>query len=129
MNQVEVRLWTNEKMSPNVIPNASADMTHEVVAAYEIGTPEEVTIEKRLIKAQTLPADPRHHFGLHVFPEFWRVDSVKVVEQGTVGQSSTVEVPTGPPSQFAAKTEVVLNQDVSAEHWVRPATFGDGIAS
>jgi hypothetical protein len=109
MNQVEVRLWTNEKMSPNVIPNASADVSHEVIAAYEIGTTEEVTIKKRLIKAQTLPADPGHHFGLHAFSELWRVDSVKVVEQGTVGQSSTIEVPTGPPSQFAAKTEVVLN--------------------
>ena len=109
MNQVEVRLWANEKMSPNVIPNASADVSHEVIAADEIGTTEEVTIKKRLIKAQTLPADPGHDFGLHAFSELWRVDAIEVIEQGAVGQGSPIQVPTSPPRQLAAKTEVVLN--------------------
>jgi hypothetical protein len=129
MDQVEVRLWTNEKMAPHVIPDASADVSHEVIAAEIIRTGNKVALKRGGIKTQALPTNTGHQLGLKVFPNLWSIDAIEVVKKWAVGLKSTIQVPTGPPGQFTTDTEVVLKKDVSAENGVGPTALGDGSAA
>ena len=106
-NQVEVGFRTNEEIAVNVVTDTAPKVTHEMIAADEVGT-SEAAGDKSLVEADAFPTDAGHEFGSRVFAKFRGVDSVNVVKKWPFGLDIRVDVAAGPPGEFAAHPKLAL---------------------
>jgi hypothetical protein len=104
-------------------------VSHEVIAAEVVRASNKVAMESGRIEAQALPANAGHHLGFEVFPKLRSIDAIEVIKKRAVGLESAIQVPTGPPREFATDAKVVFKKDVGAEDGVSSATLGDGGAA
>src|ERR1700759_3437946 len=106
----------------NVITNAGPEMTHKMVAAYEVGTTEGAARSESLVETDALKTNTTLEFRLGVFAEPGGVDAVKIVEKWTLWRKSAVEVPACSPGQFAADSKLMFQQNVGTEHRISATT-------
>jgi hypothetical protein len=85
-------------MAVKIVAEAAADVTHEVIAADEVGATDGAAIDGSRVKAQTLPSDAGHQLSRRVLAQLGSVDPVKVIEKRTVGLEPISS--DYPPGQF-----------------------------
>ena len=111
----------HKEVSFEVVPQASAEVSHEMVAADEIAaTGETAAVEERLIEAQALPSDTGLQFGSNP-ARMRRVYGAEIIQQRPIGLKSRIHIATGPPGDLTAKPEVVLQKIISGEHRIGSA--------
>src|SRR6476660_1014006 len=121
VNHVEVSFRANKEMAVKVVAEAAADVTHEVIAADEVGTSDGAAINGSRVETKALPADAGHHFSGRVRAQLGSVDPVKIIEKRAVGLEACIEVPTAPPGQLAADSQRPFQKQVRAEDRVGSA--------
>ncbi len=105
----------HEKVAVEIVAKASADVTHEVIAADEVRATDCPASGESLVEAQALPTDASHHFSRSMLAQFGSVDSVEIIEQWTVGLESAIQILTSAPGQFTADSELLFQQKIRAD--------------
>lgn len=84
MDDVIVRLWPDEGMSPEVIADIGAKVPGEMIAALIVSTSREITVEERRVKPQGLGADAGHDIATELLAEIPAIDGIEVIKNRTV---------------------------------------------
>ena len=120
-NQVEVGFRANEEIAVNVVTDTTPKVTHEMIAADEVGASDGAAGGKSLVEADALPTDATHEFSRRVFTKFRGVDSINVVKKWPFRLETAVDVSGGSPGQFAAHSKLAFQKKISAEDRVSAA--------
>src|SRR6185312_3816727 len=93
---------THEKVAVEIVAKASANVSHEMIAADEVGATDRAATGETLVEAKALPSDAGHYLSRRMLAEFGGVDSIEVIKQWTVRLESAVQILTSAPGQLAA---------------------------
>jgi hypothetical protein len=128
--EVQSHFRPNEEISVRVESNASAEVTHEVVAAHVIGAvPIKIAVVVTVrVKANALSTDSGQRLSSNVFAETSRVHGVKVIEQRAVGELAAIHALAPSPVHFGLHSHVPLperlEENISIESHKRSTTLG-----
>ena len=119
----------NKDVVGHVEANSGANVGQEMVAADVIRATAAkwiVTARKKgLVKTQTLQTNSALEIQLCPFPQRRSINSVEVIKNWTVWLEEDVNVLVGPPGDFRAYSEILMEQKISAEG--RISTAADGL--
>lgn len=119
-----MRLGSNKRVSPEVIPNVAANMEGEVVAALVIGaTTKRAALEEGSIEAQVLASDTGHDISAKLLLSN-PINGIEIVKNRTVRldvaeRRDSIHSLSSPPRHFTAESDVVLKTKNAAEAWVQ----------
>jgi len=115
-----VRFRANEEVAVNVVTDAAPEVTHEMIAADEVGASDGAAGGKALVESGCSPTNASHEFSRCVLTKFRGVDPVNVVKKWPLRLETPVEVAAGSPGEFAAHAKAALQKKICTEDWVGP---------
>src|ERR1700761_4786861 len=110
MRVVVVSFGTDEEAVPDIEADAAAEVEQQVIAALIIGTAGKGAVVIRRLETAALRTEAGEGLDLNLLSEIGRVHGVEVVEDGTEGLISAVDVVFGAPGDFALDADVVLKE-------------------
>src|SRR5579863_5779700 len=128
--EVQSHFRPNEEISVRVESNASAEVSHEVVAAHIIGAvPIKIAVVVTVrVEANALSTDSGQRLSSNVFAETSRVHGVKVIKQRAVGELAAIHALARFPVHLGLypkiSVEERLEENISIESHKRPTTLG-----
>jgi hypothetical protein len=115
VNEISVRLRSNEDAGHEIKAQRSTDVHKHMVVAHKIAAGEGAATCKRLIEADALAANAGQKFRLSYFAPPWSIEQIKVVQDWPVRLKSLIEVLACAPGNFALESHVVLEDEIATE--------------
>ena len=125
VNEVKMSFGANKDVVGHIKANSGAHVRQEMVAAGVIGATERCALKERLVEAQTLKTNSALEIQLCPLSQRRSIDGAEVIKNGTVGLEENVNVLVGPPGDFRAYSEILMEQKIAAER--RISTAADGL--
>jgi len=108
IDQVKIGFRADEEVSPEVVAQAGAEVTHKVIAADKVGTADRTTTGEALVEAQAFPSDARRKLGSRALSQLGGVYSIEIIEEWTIRLETGIEILTGSPGKLATHAKPML---------------------
>jgi hypothetical protein len=110
MNLVHVGFGTHEDIVPNIEAKAGPEVSGKMVAAHVISAAYECAVNLT-VETKIFSTESNHDFWLYPLANSWRIDGVKVIQNGTERKRVRVQVLTGSPGDFTLDAELMMVQE------------------
>ena len=116
-------------MTPEVETNVAAEVPGKVVTAHVVGAAGKgAATVIGCVEPQILASDAGHHVSPEFFLDGRSVDRIEVIKNGPIGlgkdktrRAAAIDGLLGPPRYFAAKTDVMPQNEYAAKAGVKAA--------
>jgi hypothetical protein len=122
---VEMRLGSDEHVSPDVVANTAADVHQKMIAAVIAGSEIDATAGGLIaVEASRLDADTTHQVEANFLAELGLIQAVEIKQNRTVrnAESGIVSL-AGFPGRFKVEAYALLEDDVATDAGVQTALF------
>jgi len=121
VHEVKMSFGADKDVVGHIQANSAAYVSEEMVAAVEISAAERRALKERLVEAQTLKSNSALKIQLCPLPQLRSINGIEVEKNRTVGLKELVDILMGPPCDFRAYSEILLEQKVAAERRISAA--------
>ena len=122
VHQIIMDFRTNKDGPCQIKLHSAPEVTHEMVAADEIGKAGKlVALQERCVETNALYSDSRLQVQLRPLVQRWTIDSPKIVKKWPERLDTLVQVLAGPPGRVKACAQIVIEEEVHTEVEIGPA--------
>src|SRR5262249_44059785 len=120
--QIEIDFRTDKDGARQVKLHPTSKMSHEVVAADEVGkTGKLVALQKGRVKTNALNSNSCLQVQLRPFAQGRTVDAAKIVKEWPERLKALIQILACSPRCIKARAKVVVKEEIHAEVEIRPA--------